>query len=77
MNDMLEWHDCKADPPKKSGKYLLMYQNKHLDNIEWNSAYYSLNDKWYIDDKYKYVYWEVVYNLIKWAEVELPECCDE
>lgn len=60
---MLEWHDCKSDPPKKDGKYLIMNTAKKT----WHEATYE-NNKWYVKrwliDKPEYC---------KWAEVDLSE----
>lgn len=57
------WHDCKTDPPKKNGKYIIANTLKK----SWHEAIYE-NNKWYVKkwliDKPKFC---------KWAEVDLSE----
>ena len=67
------WHDCKTDTPKSTGQYILVYRYKKYDYIEWDSAYYVLHDKWYDSREFGSVYWDTMYDLIKWAEVDLSE----
>lgn len=67
------WHDCKTDPPKETGLYILVYQYKKYNYIEWDAAYYVLHDKWYDSKEFGLVYSDTMYNLIKWAEVDLSE----
>lgn len=65
---MLEWHDCKSDPPKKCGYYLLYFEHYNkttrgkIDIGVWIFDYFNRRD----GAKYKE-------QPIKWAEVELPE----
>ena len=76
------WHDCKTDPPKKSGFYLLVYEYfKSLDgkhgvfNTIYDRAFYE-KGKWSLWEK---EYWRNLNELfnelseIKWAEVDLSE----
>ena len=67
------WHDCKTDPPKKTGLYILAYKRKNQDYIEWNSAYNILHDKWYDSKQFIRSYVDSCYDLIKWTEVDLSE----
>ena len=62
------WHDCKTDPPKKSGFYLLIYN--YNDGYGWEktfdrASYSSTFSDWQI--------FELEANAIKWAEVDLSE----
>ena len=64
---MLEWHDCKTDPPSKEGQYILAYRS--VNGISWAQAYWSQ----------QYQRWQSSYEIYcnddcyKWAEIELPE----
>lgn len=57
------WHDCKTDPPKKDGWYILWY--KISENEQgWNRVYYYAT----------YLMWKEYKGLeYKWAEVNLSE----
>ena len=62
---MLEWHDCKTDPPKKSGRYILVFFAQY--NKYWQEAYYNKDtNEWELDPVIDVRYY-------KWAEIELPE----
>ena len=74
------WHDCKTDPPKKEGNYLLIYE--YYDGCNWevlfDRAYYS-NGDWKVEDADNS--WhnitefgeEGTVSPIKWLEVDLSE----
>lgn len=57
------WHDCKTDPPKKSGKYIIV----NILKKSWYEAIYE-NNKWYIK---KWLIDEP--KFCKWAEIDLSE----
>ena len=70
------WHDCKTDPPKKSGLYILCFLTPR--GKSWDRAYYDCNDMTWEDigclalygvkdDAYE------LYIPYKWAEVDLSE----
>lgn len=64
---MLEWHDCKTDPPKEDGWYILV--RSYRDELTWIQAYWSkYYQRW--QDHYDIYHEKFCY---KWAEVELPE----
>lgn len=57
------WHDCKTDPPKKYGTYIVAF--KCCDGRDWMQGwYYPEHDVWwdYIGEDIK---------PYKWAEVDL------
>lgn len=61
----MAWHDCKTDPPKKYGTYLVAF--KSCDGGDWMQGwYYPEHDVWwdYIGEDIK---------PYKWAEVDLSE----
>lgn len=63
---MLEWHDCKNDPPKESGMYLLC---DVCDDIKYLSyAFYTT-----VDNVWQGYCGYSIDTPYKWAEVELPE----
>lgn len=70
------WHDCKTDPPKKDGNYLLWF--KSYDEDDWDKAYYYIEqNRWTdLDDciNYGQTNW-TTFCLIpyKWAEIDLSE----
>lgn len=64
------WHDCKSNPPKKDGEYLLCYIL--CDSLFWDRAWYFMfKDEWEDEDHCG------LYNgyciPYKWAEVDLSE----
>lgn len=65
---MLEWHDCKTDPPKESGWYILIERSG--DEVVWIKAYWNKNEQRWQD--YFNIFLHEVY-CYKWAKVELPE----
>ncbi len=73
------WHDCKSDPPKKSGFYLLVYS--YNDGYGWEktfdrASYSSTFSDWSIFEFESWTTLEDVEqgaNAIKWAEVDLSE----
>ena len=67
------WHDCKTDPPKKNGIYLLVYKIKTNNEINWESAFYSHYDKRWEDVREWGGTYGNLYIPIKWAEVDLSE----
>lgn len=57
------WHDCKTDPPKKSGCYILCFVSP-WNMKHWKKCWYNVNLKsWDCFDEFAY----------KWAEVDLSE----
>ena len=73
------WHDCKSDPPKKSGFYLLVYS--YNDSYGWEktfdrASYSTTFSDWSIFELDGWITLEDVEqgaNAIKWAEVDLSE----
>lgn len=62
------WHDCKTDPPKKSGGYLLLYKDDKTNIKKWDKIYYSLgHNRW--SDNWGWT----IFKPYKWAEVDLSE----
>lgn len=78
---MLEWHDCKTDPPKESGKYLLIYMRNILGSSkltkEWNKVFYfKANNEWKMYTGNQYEPLNILYKNfipIKWTEIDLSE----
>lgn len=71
---MMIWHDCKTNPPKKEGKYILCYDFR--GELDWDRALYV--DKEWIDEDTCIPYgvpgWSYEELLpYKWAEVDLSE----
>lgn len=77
------WHDCKTDPPKEEGFYLLEYNYEvgedgifyDFNNI-YDRALYK-NNQWSLWENQS---WVVLKNIefqncypLKWAEVDLSE----
>lgn len=73
------WHDCKTDPPRKSGFYLLVYN--YNDGHKWKktfdrASYSTIRSNWLL---FEIEGWTVLENVkqsinaIKWAEVDLSE----
>lgn len=71
--DTVIWHDCKIDPPKESGFYILVYKVKPNNNICWDSAFYSDNNNQWEDAKENGNVYKGMYEPIKWAEINLLE----
>ena len=74
------WHDCKTDPPKKSGRYILYYlYNGLLCKDQWDIAYFdSIRNKWHdpiydVDYSSKDNKWAKISMPYKWTEVDLSE----
>ena len=73
------WHDCKTDPPKKSGFYLLVYN--YNDGYGWEktfdrAVYSTTFSNWSIFENEKWTTLEDIEQGakdIKWAEVDLSE----
>lgn len=59
------WHDCKTDPPKKYGRYIVAFER--CGSGDWMQGwYYPEHDVW----------WDYIGEDIepyKWAEVDLSE----
>lgn len=73
------WHDCKTDPPKKDGEYILCYDFR--GKLDWDRAFYE-DEEWMDEDTciiYSVPVWSyeelVPYKWVpyKWAEVDLLE----
>lgn len=60
------WHDCRTDPPKENGHYILILKSN--DYTGWTRAFYDT--KW---DLWLDVFDEACEDLYKWAEVDLSE----
>lgn len=70
------WHDCKTDPPKKDGKYVLVYKAKigSYKIIEWQAVFYSVYSKtWRKFRGGNLIFDGNEYDLIKWTEIDLSE----
>ena len=70
------WHDCKTDPPKKNGEYLLWY--KESGSNYWEKGFYNIKNKeWYNAENciaYGNPTWGWSASIpYKWAEVDLSE----
>lgn len=68
------WHDCKTDPPKKDGTYVVAY--KLLGTIVWDSGEWDSKENRFevYDSRYGWVDFEEYYSTpIKWAEIDLSE----
>ena len=70
----MTWHDCKTDPPKKEGEYLLVYSYRKAK--DWSRAIY--NGVNWIDEENNIPYGvknSCYYMFIpyKWAEIDLSE----
>lgn len=61
------WHDCKTDPPKISGRYILACKDED-GNLFWVPAnYYSFNQIWLSE-------YGIDFDIpLKWTEVDLSE----
>lgn len=75
------WHDCKTDPPKKSGFYILVYEyddgcSTVLEKTFDRGWYSERRCEWQL---FENEIWTNVVNVeqgakaIKWAEVDLSE----
>lgn len=68
------WHDCKTDPPKKDGEYILCYDFR--GELDWDRAFYE-EGTWKDEDSCilygipDWLYEELI--PYKWAEVDLSE----
>ena len=63
------WHDCKTDPPKKNGSYILIIKTDF--GMGWISAFYDAKWNDWVNE-YDEPY-ENPYNPYKWTEVDLSE----
>ena len=66
----MKWHDCKTDPPKESGKYLLWVKYGRGIQTFYSAEYLSSSRTWRDDVEGYFNYKDVDY---KWAEVNLDE----
>lgn len=68
------WHDCKTDPPKDEGEYLLIYT--YYNTKDWDRARYN-GEIWLDEDTcipYGITGWRYSDCIpYKWAEVDLSE----
>lgn len=68
----LKWHDCKTDPPKKSGEYLVIYKHTNRPGYDFDRNGYSLEgNNWEFNEDTHYV------ELISWTEIDLSEILKE
>lgn len=70
------WHDCKTDPPKKDGEYILCYTE--YGQKYWSNASYNIKDKEWYDTREYVTYGNPTWGWstsipYKWAEVDLSE----
>lgn len=69
----MKWHDCKTDPPKTNGRYVLVYKYTPDDSLDWDCAYYdSVTNLWEDSREFGFAY-KGKYEPIKWTEVNLNE----
>ena len=71
------WHDCKTDPPKEGGNYLVIFKYEDCRDsafeTDFDKFWFFMNE-WYI---YEDGFWEKIENskikilLCKWAEINL------
>lgn len=71
------WHDCKTDPPKKNGCYIVCFYN-YKKQLDWTTAsYVTLTQRFLVVNHQYQEMWtfEDTYDEdpIKWAEVDLSE----
>lgn len=58
------WHDCKTDPPKKSGWYILCFITPWEEKM-WDKVFYDhILKQWEHYDKFAYKWLKV-----NWEEV--------
>lgn len=78
----MKWHDCKTDPPKESGYYIVRTTNDYEE--DWIGAIYYSNGKnvnYYVNEYPEIGYWFDDYKacicyddcVYKWAEVDLDD----
>ena len=77
------WHDCKTDPPKKDGEYLIAYwlHNKELSWLSWQCGYWNdtsmifeiLSEEARWGGGYFVPFKQMYGEPYKWAEVDLSE----
>ena len=60
------WHDCKTDPPKENGYYILILKSN--DYTGWARAFYDTKFDLWLDG-----FDEAYEDLYKWTEVDLSE----
>lgn len=74
------WHDCKTDPPKKSGRYLVAYWFYKKELI-WETGYWdeisrrfeAFDTEAHWGDGRFVPFKEMYGEPYKWAEVDLSE----
>ena len=59
------WHDCKTDPPKKYGTYIVAFKN--CGSGDWMQGWYSSEYNMWCDYNGEDI------EPYKWAEVDLSE----
>lgn len=67
--DMLEWHDCKTDPPKESGPYVLKREHK-TEGKWWFQGWFDVERNTWYDFNYDFIPYPYKH---KWAKIELEE----
>ena len=66
------WYDCKINPPKKEGSYILSYIF-HNNLVGWEKAYYyPIKNQWKLMDNTCFPIYENQH-IYKWAEIDLPK----
>lgn len=71
------WNDCKSNPPKKSGRYIVCFYN-YKGQLDWTTANYCVLTGRFLVTNHQYQeLWtfQDTYNEepIKWVEVDLEE----
>lgn len=74
------WHDCKTDPPKKVGEYIVAYWF-YKDHLSWECGLWKEKNKRFEAydpeahyEEGRYVDFKEMYGEpYKWAEVDLSE----
>lgn len=78
------WNDCKSNPPKKSGEYIVAYWF-YKDQLSWASGLWNEGNERFeaydVEANYgvgRFVDFKEVYGEpYKWAEVDLEEVLGE
>ena len=75
----MKWHDCKTDPPIKSGKYVLTYRRRNQEcQLRWDYAYYdAIDHMWHDVEEYECIFLQNYYELLEWPEVDLNMTINE
>lgn len=69
----LKWHDCKTDPPKKSGEYLVIYKYTNRFGYGFDRNGYALEGNATNTGNWEFNEYTHYIELISWAEIDLLE----